>query len=118
MDRLRLPVIALLLLWLPLQAVAAVAMPFCTHGWSQTTLHGGSGHDHHHDPSQPASHHHASGPQDCNGCGACNLACAPAIPASAALLSPPPVTAPLQLHLSRAGLFIPEQPQPPPDSRI
>jgi hypothetical protein len=118
MYRLRLPVIALALLWLPLQAIAAVVMPFCVHGSSQSTMHSNSEHDHHHDGSHSEPHHQPGGLQDCNDCGACNLACAPAVPASATLLSAPPVTAPLHFHFTRAGLFIPEQPQPPPNSRF
>jgi ferredoxin len=118
MRRFRLPIIALLLLWLPLQAIAAVAMPFCAHGSSPAAMQAHGDHDHPQDHSHSGPHQHAGGLQDCNGCGACNLACAPAAPASATLLSPPPVTVPPHVYIRSAGLFIPEQPQPPPNSRL
>jgi hypothetical protein len=118
MCRFRLPIIALLLLWLPLQAIAAVAMPFCAHASSPAAMHANGNHDHHPDEPHSGPHQHAGSLQDCSGSGACNLACAPAVPVSATLLSPPPVTVPPHFYIRSAGLFIPEQPQPPPNSRL
>ena len=80
-----------MVLWLPLQGVAALAMPFCKHG---SHLPG---------PTDPASHMHvdtslqhdhpvahalrcdhvdSSGGLACNDCGMRHLACSPAAPVS------------------------------------
>jgi hypothetical protein len=90
--------VVLIALWLPVQGYGAVAMPFCKHGTQAPAAmaghdvdhaaHAHSGHgagtDHrhagaHHDGSQPATGEHAG--LACNDCGACHLACAPAISA-------------------------------------
>lgn len=127
MRRFRFCVIGLLMAWLPLQAIAAVAMPFCPHaraaGQAQVL---GAAHQRHENHSAPGqhhhqheAHHHAQGSlQHCNNCGACNLACAPAVPASPLLLAGPILTVPPQFSAQSAGLFIPDQPQPPPDFRL
>jgi hypothetical protein len=127
MRRIRGFVIGLLTLWLPLQAIAAVSMPFCPHGGmaaAQASMHAHHQHEHSTpDSGQQGAHggdqHPAAGAlQQCNNCGACNLACAPAVPVSTMLLSG--TTVPVQLHFSAhsPGLFIPDQPQPPPNSRF
>jgi hypothetical protein len=124
MRQIRIFVVGLLMLWLPVQAVAAVAMPFCPHGGAADA--GASSHEHHHpDSSTPASEHHGSrhsnpdtaagGLQQCNNCGACNLACAPAVPASEVALSEVRVTVQPVFLATSFELFIPDQPQPPPD---
>jgi hypothetical protein len=106
-------ILALLSGWLPLQPMAALAMPFCQHGTQPSAME----HDH-------ASAHHTShdsqhtegqaGFLACSDCGACHLACAPVLTVSFALsgdiptrsfdLSPPLLPA----------AFAPEQPHPPP----
>ena len=112
------------MLWLPLQAIAAVSMPFCAHGMGGGAALAPSAVHHHHEQSAPASshpaghgdQHSAAGHlQPCNNCGACNLACAPAVPVSAVSITEPSST--VQPHFSRQfpQLFIPEQPQPPPN---
>ncbi len=81
-------------LWLPLQAVAAVAMPFCRHAAEQAVQfdaavaeehchgHGGS------DAPPPGS---AAADQDCDGCELCHLAGAGyMLPAMAMAESLPP----------------------------
>ncbi|MGQ0579548.1 MAG: hypothetical protein ACT4PQ_11665 [Betaproteobacteria bacterium] len=100
MKRWKTALVALISLWLPLQGYGAVAMPFCQqHGMAGTGLadtsqkhHAGhSGHTVHDDsPSDAAAVSHAEqGSSDvtsglaCNNCGACHLACAPAIAAIA-----------------------------------
>jgi hypothetical protein len=124
MRRFRTLVIGLLILWLPLQAIAAVSMPFCPHGGlAQTSVRA---HRHHAD-STPGSGHHGvlhgdhqhptGGLQQCNNCGACNLACAPAVPVSVVLLCVPATTVQPHFTADSSGLFIPDQPQPPPNSR-
>ncbi len=116
------------MLWLPLQAIAAVSMPFCPHGGmagvAQTSAHA----HHHHDDTAAGSGHHGSpygdqhpaagSLQQCNNCGACNLACAPAVPVSPLLLAGVTTTAQPQFAAHSRGLFIPDQPQPPPNSRF
>jgi hypothetical protein len=90
----------LLILWLPLQGFAAVAMPFCKHAMhgTQTTLSHAhpaqqavAGHAHHgtmvatengpttENGSPSSAHHQSSAGLDCSDCGACHLACAPAV---------------------------------------
>ncbi|MCW5620750.1 MAG: hypothetical protein KIS79_06575 [Burkholderiales bacterium] len=77
-------ILVLLSAWLPLQPVAALAMPFCDHGQQNEQVHSGAAH---------AGAHHASHDHDydhgdeqtrgakvlpgCNDCGPCHLACAP-----------------------------------------
>jgi hypothetical protein len=127
MRRIRIAVIGLLMLWLPLQAIAAVSMPFCAGGGIGSTAPA-SVHTHHqHDASAPASGHHghqheegaaSDGLQPCNNCGACNLACAPAVPISGVLPQAPALTAELHFCAQSLALFIPDQPQPPPNSRF
>ena len=60
MRRARTFVIGLLMLWLPLQAIAAVSMPFCPHGGmpgvAETAVH----EHHHHKDSAPGSGHHGN----------------------------------------------------------
>ena len=118
------------MLWLPLQAIAAVSMPFCPHGGmagvAQTSVH--AHHQHQHEDSTPGSDHHGSehgdqhnaagALQQCNNCGACNLACAPAVPVSALLLAGVAITVQPHFSADSPGLFIPDQPQPPPNSRF
>ena len=128
MRRIRTFVVGVLMLWLPLQAIAAVSMPFCTHGGmagvAQTSAHA----HHHHEDSTPGSGHHGSPHRDrhsaagaleqCNNCGACNLACAPAVPVSPLLLAGVAITVQPHFSAHSRGLFIPDQPQPPPNSRF
>jgi hypothetical protein len=72
-------IIALLLLWLPFQTVAAVAMPFCEHGQAPASIDASLPHDEH------SGHHPAHASDDsssffaCTDCGACHLACAPMV---------------------------------------
>lgn len=128
MRQVRLFIIAFQMLWLPLQAVAAVSMPFCAHAGPADAAHtavpeqrhhagsipGSDGHGHQHDGQAPAA-----GPlQQCNDCGACNLACAPAVPTSVVVLLAAAVTAELDFLVQSHDRFVPEQPQPPPNSRL
>ena len=118
-------VLAVLLMWLPLQGLAALTMPFCRHApgtaaGDVVAQHGSAadhaGHAHHHDasgaaqePVQPAMS------LTCNDCGACHLACAAAmLPApvmrAAAPASGGPDPAPAIAPLAH----VPDQPNPPP----
>jgi ferredoxin len=128
MRRVRTCVVGLLMLWLPLQAIAAVSMPFCAHsgmaGLAQTSAHAhhhheGSGPDPGHHGSQHGDQHPAAGDlQQCNNCGACNLACAAAVPVSPLVLAAMAITVQPYFSADSVGLFIPDQPQPPPNSPL
>ena len=128
-------------LWLPMQGYGAVAMPFCDHGMAGS----GTGHDapqsgEHHDRhsghgqtahasalSHAAGSAHASPGHDsasganglsCNNCGACHLACAPAI-SGVAVMSP--IIGNFVLKSAPADspyLYFPEQLQRPPRSAL
>lgn len=91
MARMKLVLVLLMSLWLPLQGVAAVIMPFCKHSLAN--------------PDQPSAAHHAA-PEDhaghsghhlghdgqeaddssgsmltaCDDCGHCHLSCAVSLP--------------------------------------
>lgn len=121
-------IVSILLAWLPLQGIAAYTMPFCrhalhapaveaAHGVHQPADHRGHAHPVHAGIDQPASDQPADW-ADCNDCGACRLACAPAmLPASVSNSAvvgragpePSPYLAPPVLVLDR--------PSPPPLAR-
>jgi ferredoxin len=126
----------LIALWLPLQGYTAVTMPFCQHRMAAASAHSGNADhsQHHHDGHSDRARGHAQGntsqssdadsPQPaamgeasglaCNNCGACHLACAPAI---VAIVSVPLLIAGSVLESALADslqLFYPEQPQRPP----
>ena len=133
MKRWKTVIVLLISLWLPLQGYGAIAMPFCQQhgmagagaahtGLSNEQHVGHSDHMTHHDsPGNPAGFSPAehvgsdvTGGLACNDCGACHLACAPAISANApvlmligdAVLEPSPADSP--------HFFYPEQLQRPP----
>lgn len=129
MSRRRSLIAVLIVLWLPLQGFAAVTMPFCKHAMhGPQSIVAGDGHlgeqavaDHAHhraavtaDDAAPGTHHQGSIGLDCNDCGACHLACAPAVlPAQPAVLAVggehyTPVSP------SFPPLFVPEQRNRPP----
>jgi hypothetical protein len=131
------PIVALLMiLWLPLQGVAAVAMPFCKHAFAppasagataQTNLHDGTQHAHHGHSGSSSHQHDAAdtGAQDredsglaCNDCGACHLACSPAAPASSAIVGAIDAEGFVQSSPTLPKLFIPEQRNRPPLTAI
>ena len=95
-------ILFLAILWLPLQGVVAVAMPFCPHSLGRPAI------------SSEPEHSDLS----CNGCGVCHLACAPAVAAATSLAFAPADSIYSQLYSTFIRLFIPEQPQPPPNPSI
>jgi ferredoxin len=136
MNRWRSILSVLIALWLPLQGYTAVTMPFCQHSMAMASAHfGNAGHSrHHHDGHSDMTHSHAQGSASqsadadssqtavmgeasglaCNNCGACHLACAPAI---VAVVFFPLLIAGSVLESARADspqFFYPEQPQRPP----
>jgi ABC-type nickel/cobalt efflux system permease component RcnA len=73
-------------LWLPLQTVAAAAMPFCAHGPMVPQQDHARHAVHDHDRADVAHDHHAAqetAPLACDACGTCHLASASVLPASA-----------------------------------
>jgi hypothetical protein len=118
-------VISVLLLWLPLQAVAAVTMPFCRHTFdsgmtaSQEPALAAQHAHHQHEPGAPSGSPSSAADQHggltCNDCGSCHLACAPAVlsqltsgqivPLYTGLDLPPFLTPPA---------FVLDRPKPPP----
>jgi hypothetical protein len=125
-------VVCLLLLWLPLQGMAALTMPFCRHGQepgaAAATEHAAQLHTahvhagHRHDPGPPAQPGAEQPPAAdhlaCNECGACHLACAPAVPSHAAEgLAPLPGTPRLGPPPCAPPAVVLEQPNPPPLTR-
>ena len=140
MNRWRSILSVAIVLWLPLQGYAAVAMPFCQHNMAANSAHTHNGtadhSQHHHDghsghmaqtdaPNDRAGISHTShvGSDDtgglrCNNCGACHLACAPAI---VAIVSVPLLITGSVLESALADspqFFYPEQPQRPPLSAL
>jgi len=91
-------VLSVVMLWLPVQGFAAVAMPFCQHALGHSgavQTNGAHGehhyHKHHHDKGSGSSSHSNGSPSglSCNDCGACHLACSPVVPsADVAVMSP------------------------------
>jgi hypothetical protein len=127
MRRIRIFVVGLLMLWLPLQAIAAVSMPFCAHSATGSPALAPSKAHHHHGEVRPASDPHAghgdqhtaaADLQPCNNCGACNLASAPAVLVAAVVISASFGDVQPQFSRQFPELFISEQPQPSPNSRL
>lgn len=107
-------------LWLPLQAVAAVAMPFCRHASEQAAAADAMTHEEHcpgHAMESVAVAVSAAidCDQDCDGCALCHLAGAGYMPAAATTTAHLPlardfVASPVLASPS----FVPEPPQHPP----
>jgi ferredoxin len=137
MKRWKTVIVLLISLWLPVQGYGAIAMPFCQqHGMAGAgASHTGASHEqhaghsdhmaHHDSPSDAAGISHAEHAGDdaassltCNNCGACHLACSPAISAISSIavltgrsvLEPSPADSP--------HFFYPEQLQRPPLSAL
>ena len=136
MNRCRSILSVLIAPWLPLQGYAAVAMPFCQHSMAAASTHAGNADhsQHHHDGHSHMTHGDARGSISqsadadslqlavmgetnalaCNDCGACHLACAPAI---VTIVSVPLLIAESVLESDLADapyFFYPEQAQRPP----
>lgn len=139
MRRWRFLLTALMILWLPLQGFAAVAMPFCKHGFqaaasermtAQALAHIGAQHVHRSAQSTSDSHqqhaahagmHHpvdSPGGLACNDCGVCHLACSPAAPISHSAVAPAGAQSFVQFSPTLPPLFVPEQRTPPPLAAI
>jgi hypothetical protein len=107
-------------LWLPLQAVAAVAMPFCRHAAEQAAAADATTHEEHcpgHAMESPTVDVPAAidCDQDCDGCELCHLASAGYMPAAVVTAAHPSVSRDFQLRTVLASpSFVPEPPQHPP----
>jgi ferredoxin len=109
----------LMMLWLPLQGFAAMAMPICPHALGHAAASAPANHAHmhhshagHHESRAPASDQQTD--SNCVKCGACHLACTPAAPAWLMTLR---IEAGQRYQLdvpATPALFIPDQPHPPP----
>lgn len=120
-------ILVFLIAWLPLQAWAAVAMPFCKHalGHSSGAPTAVDHHAHHMQMAAVQHHQHEDGTQAkgygllCNDCGACHLACSSSLVPAAIVIAVPAV--PREYHLSPPTslyLFYPEQLSRPPLNAI
>jgi hypothetical protein len=102
-------------LWLPLQAVAAIAMPFCRHAADHAAMAEAvlaESHCSGHAASDAAA---AAGDQDCDGCELCHLASAGyMLPAAAAAAHVVPARDFTARPVLASPSFIPEPPQHPP----
>lgn len=132
--------VLLISLWLPVQGYGAVAMPFCAHGGAGSEAAAtdtGGDHNGHGGHGSHAGHEMASGDQHsaghhgdtvatadqgsnlaCNDCGACHLACSPALLSPVSVLAPRNTTVfdlPETLPLLS---FTPERLQRPPLSAL
>jgi hypothetical protein len=117
----------IVILWLPLQGYAAVAMPFCKHGMGDTASAqmnaGDHQHHQHHHQGKPGddSHRHGGSTMgfSCSDCGACQLACCSFIPPDTADLTRPLTRGGYDIALPAALYpFIPETPSRPPLTAI
>lgn len=82
---LRKVIILFLVFWLPLQGVAALAMPFCEHMAAGVAHEHAQvqhdGHDAHHGGGDGnAAHGDDANQAPCDQCGLCHIACAQAVP--------------------------------------
>jgi len=103
-------------LWLPLQAVAAIAMPFCRHAADQAaTLPAATQGEHCHGHAADDATAAHSPDQDCDGCDLCHLASAGyMLPAMATAEPLPPVRDFTPRPVLASPSHIPEPPQHPP----
>lgn len=111
---------AFVVLALSLQGFAAVAMPFCQH--QAGAIHHSMGQDseEHAHPASAADNEgrSAAGSFACDDCAFCQLCAAPAIPAVALISLPEAAPSLITAAPVYFSLFVPEQPQPPPLSRL
>lgn len=112
-----------LMLALPLQAFASVALFACEHTRShgmttpagQDPMHAAHGGCHEAAPAKPAK---ATADHQCSHCAACYLGAAFPLPAAFTTAAAPlPYSPPLQFAETFSG-FIPEGPERPPRSRL
>lgn len=100
-------------IWLPFQAIAATAMPFCRHGEAPVVAAMddiAAEHCHMHDQQAPADHG-----LGCDHCGFCHLAAAGVMPTSERFIVIVPAGRDFRSEAPLAPASnIPEPPQQPP----
>ena len=112
-------------LWLPLQAVAALAMPFCRHGAPQAVVqvevaamhceHAAEHAPEHAPAPTPSSDKAGQVCHACDNCSYCHLAGASALPLAMSVQPEFPAVHDYALPAERTLVsYIPEQPQRPP----
>ncbi|MDP2793579.1 MAG: hypothetical protein Q8O25_05785 [Sulfurisoma sp.] len=106
-------------LWLPLQAVAAVAMPFCRHATEQAVPAEAMTHEEHcpgHAVEAAATPAAAGSDcaQDCDGCELCHLTGAGCMPAATTTAHLPAARDFVPRSVLVSPSFVPEPPQHPP----
>ena len=128
MQRWQTVLVAVMILWLPLQGYAALAMPFCRHGLHASAsehapaqargeTHRGDTGRHH--VVHVALHHHGTVDSlACNDCGVCHLASSPTAPTSASTIQALCANYFAQFSPTLPPLFVPEQHTPPPLAAI
>jgi hypothetical protein len=104
-------ILILLMLWLPLQGVAATLVPLCEKASQASVEHDHQAHHHEHEG------HPAKNPLPCDQCDPCHMCCAMAIPATAIQFSQHTGSEFPAATPTLPTLFIPEQPQRPPQLR-
>lgn len=109
MRRLKSFLLILVALWLPIQAAAAVTMPFCRHAAEQVVMGMEAAHCH-----EQATDSVATIDVDCDNCAMCHLATAGFLLATADMLPlhAASILVP-RLQIASAS-HIPEPPQQPP----
>lgn len=109
----------LMMLWLPMQSVVAVAMPMCQGRHVPSARDVDATHAHHR--AAGSSHAadadvagHAASVHDCSGCGACHLACAPLLAVRGFDFAADFTAIPIALAQPLPTLRTLDQPHPPP----
>lgn len=105
--------------WLPMQAVAAAAMPFCRHGEAHKTVQATAAAEHCHlqdqQPRESLPSPDDSHGMSCDDCGFCHLAASGFLPAPDHVGMIIGLGREFRLHIELAPpSYIPEPPQRPP----
>ncbi|WP_131110441.1 hypothetical protein [Sulfuricystis thermophila] len=111
MRRIQSLLMILISLWLPIQAAAAVTMPFCRHAPEQAVTAAAHCHEQAAEQVAPAK----VGDLDCDNCTLCHLACTGFLLAAVSA-TPSPLTASILVPKLQPAMssHIPEPPQQPP----
>jgi len=102
----------LMALWLPFQALVAVAMPFCQDMPSPADA--APSHQHHGEHPGAGAAGSPEFPLECNDCGPCHLACAPMVGMAANIIVLPVSQTLHALPQALPPARMLDQPHPPP----
>ncbi|MDP1956961.1 MAG: hypothetical protein Q8J75_02130 [Rhodocyclaceae bacterium] len=118
MRRLNSYMLILIALWLPIQAVAAMAMPYCRHAGEPSAqteaVHSAAPCHEHADVAVGAADVSSTGDLGCDNCEMCHLASAGYIPSAVANLPLPVASVFVARPMSALRSHIAEPPQQPP----